>query len=156
MKFFGLLFFWFLLSGKLDAFHALLGITSVLIVLQTGTRKTSYPLSTIGHYLLRGLGYTSWLLGRIILAALHVSQVILQPKMAIAPKLIRHKSSLAGDNARVVFANSITLTPGTITVEIEDGELAVHQLDDDSSGDIVSGLMETQISKIFKTKVKRK
>ena len=56
-------------------------------------------------------------------------QLILSPKMEVEPKLVRFRTDLKTDLARVILANSITLTPGTITVTLEGDEYLVHCLD---------------------------
>ena len=67
----------------------------------------------------------------------------------IDPKIVRFKSKLKKDIARVTLANSITLTPGTITVRCEDGEFYVHALDKVSASDL-PGKMEERVAKVFK------
>lgn len=156
---FALLFiFWILLSGKYDAFHLLLGALSAALVswlsvlLVSAARAESSPLKAL-LYLLRGSLYALWLLPRIVMAALHVSYLVLHPRLPIRPKLVQYKSRLRGETARVILANSITLTPGTITVDMVGRELTVHALDDSSLSDLLSGRFERKISWIYGDKV---
>ena len=65
----------------------------------------------------------------ILKANIGVMQLILSPKMEVEPKLVRFRTDLKTDLARVILANSITLTPGTITVTLEGDEYLVHCLD---------------------------
>lgn len=151
-------FFWILLSGQSDAFHLTAGALSCLAVLALNrdlyTRKPGHrlPFLALLGTLFRALRYATWLLGRIIMAALHVSRIVLDPKMPLSPRFIKHRTLLDNDYAKVIFGNSITLTPGTITAELRGSELVVHQIDDASAGDILSGTMEKEISKIFTRK----
>lgn len=85
----------------------------------------------------------------MILAAIHVTKLILNPKMPINPALIRYPVQLKHEGQRVLYANSITLTPGTIAVDLTETEIWVHQLDSASAGDIVSGEMERRIKGIL-------
>ncbi|MDP3919468.1 MAG: Na+/H+ antiporter subunit E [Candidatus Omnitrophota bacterium] len=150
-----LFMFWIFFSGKIDATHLLMGLVSSLAIAIGSLDSESEPLSPeaamrLPERILRGIAYSFWLLGRILTAAWHVSKIVLSPEMPIKPKFIKHKTTLKGEYGRVIFANSITLTPGTITADMEDGELLIHQLDDDSSEDIRSGALEKEIHKIFK------
>jgi multicomponent Na+:H+ antiporter subunit E len=78
-----------------------------------------------------------------------VAGIILHPKLPIAPRLIRHETKLRSDSELVVLGNSITLTPGTITVEIAPGELVVHAIDAAASEDLLGGALERRVSRIF-------
>ena len=157
VRFAGLFLFWFLLSGKADAFHLLTGAATASVIsafsLRGGAAPNTGPLRLV-TLIYRSACYGLWLLSRILLAAWHVTKLVWTRRMRLDPKFIKHHTSLTSETARVLFANSITLTPGTITAEIEGNELLVHQLDGDSSGDITSGLMESHIARIFTRKSK--
>jgi len=95
--------------------------------------------------------YIPWLLYQIILANFHILYVVLHPKMMelIDPSIIRFQSTLKDELALVVFANSITLTPGTITVYVSvDGDFQVHAIDQ-KSGEPLPGDMEARIIRAF-------
>ncbi len=150
----GLFLFWILLSGKIDAIHLFFGGLSALLIAAYSAQlaKSILPpvsLLQMPVVFFRYVRYCIWLTGRILLAAVHVSRLVLSPRLPIHPRLYSHATPLKTDLERVLFANSITLTPGTITVDLKDGTLMIHQLDEDSSGDIHSGEMEKQIARIF-------
>jgi multicomponent Na+:H+ antiporter subunit E len=69
--------------------------------------------------------------------------------MPIDPKIIRYKTKLKNDIALVTFANSITLTPGTITADISNGEYIVHALSRKVADDLMTGEMEDKVAHIF-------
>ena len=99
----------------------------------------------------RFIGYIPWLLWQIFLANLHVLYLVFHPRMMelIDPDIIEFDSTLKSDVARTTFANSITLTPGTITVNVSAlGRLSVHCIDE-YSGKPLPGEMETRIARIF-------
>ena len=146
-----LFLFWMLLSGIFDAFHLSLGLITSLAVAWLTREETRLNIGEVPGLILRSLFYVSWLLSRIILAAWHVTKIILDPSLPIAPQFRKHKTSLKGDDAKMVFSNSITLTPGTITADIKGSDMVIHEIDKDSYGDIQSGDMEKQIEKIFKS-----
>lgn len=95
------------------------------------------------------LAYAPWLFVRILRSGFHVSRLILHPSLPIAPRLIRHRTDLRSEGAIVTIGNSITLTPGTITVEAQPGELLVHAIDEPSSRDLVDGVLEERVSRVF-------
>ncbi len=79
-----------------------------------------------------------------------MSRLILDPALPINPQLITVESKLRHHAAVVLFGNSITLTPGTITAEVYRNTLIVHAMDKDLSKDIESKQMESRIAEIFK------
>jgi multicomponent Na+:H+ antiporter subunit E len=98
----------------------------------------------------RFFAYIPWLIYQIIMANFHVARLVLSPKMPINPKIIKFKVKLDSDISLVTFANSITLTPGTITVDIKEGEFCVHALDETVAYDLLfGGKMEDRIAHIY-------
>lgn len=150
-----LLAFWVFISGQLDWWHLSWGVLSCAFV------------AVISHDLLfekgrskgrikeavRFLAYVPWLLYQIILANIYIAYLALHPKMLdlIDPHLIKFKTRLKDDLARVTFANSITLTPGTITVLIKDGHFFVHAINK-SVAKALPGNMERRIRRIYREK----
>jgi len=94
--------------------------------------------------------YLPWLFYKIVQSSLHLSKLILHPALPISPRLISVESKLRHHAAVVLLGNSITLTPGTITVEVDGNKLMVHSMDDFLSEDITSKQMESKIVDIFK------
>lgn len=145
---------WLILSGQYDFFHISLGVISCVIVtvfsgdfLFAGSRVTG--LIRLGF---RIALYVPWLLYQIILANFHILYLVFHPKMMdlIDPTIIRFQSKLKDDLPLVIFANSITLTPGTITVYVSvDGNFQVHCIDK-KSGEPLPGEMEARIISSFK------
>lgn len=128
-----LMTFWILISGIFDYWHFPLGIISCAFVaymshdlLFKDIRSKDKPKEVI-----RFIKYLPWLLYQIVLANLHVAYLALHPNMSkiIDPHIIRFKTRLKKDLALVTFANSITLTPGTITILIKEGHYYVHAID---------------------------
>jgi len=125
--------FWILLSGIFDAFHLISGlvccaivsiISHDLLVLVKGKNEKKLLKS------LRLLIYIPWELWQIVLANIDVAYRVLHPKMPIDPLIIEFETTLRGDFSLITLANSITLTPGTITilVEPERGKFWVHAI----------------------------
>ena len=143
---------WVLWSGKFDAFHLSLGVISCALVtfmsydLYFKRKKFS---SKIIVEAIRFIKYIPWLFYQIVLSNIHVASLVLSPKMPIDPKVIRYKTKLKTDIALVTFANSITLTPGTITADISEGEYYVHALSKKVADDLMTGKMEDKVAYIF-------
>jgi len=150
--FFILYLHWILWSGKFDAFHLSLGVISCALVtfmsydLYFKRKKFS---SKIIVEAIRFIKYIPWLFYQIVLSNIHVASLVLSPKMPIDPKVIRYKTKLKTDIALVTFANSITLTPGTITADISEGEYYVHALSKKVADDLMTGKMEDKVAYIF-------
>ena len=153
ITFFVCLITWLVFSGKFDLFHISLGIISSAIVgFVSGDLLLSFPKTAkTSHQLFRLIKYLPWLSYQILLASLHVMYLVYHPKMMdlIDPAIIRFDSRLKSELAHYVFANSITLTPGTITMHVSIyGNYAVHAIDKPSA-ESLPGEMEERIAKIF-------
>ena len=155
LTFFILFGLWIIFSGRFDGFHLTLGLISCAIVsVFCRDFLFSTPTPGSGTFLLwlRFLDYIPWLLYQILLANLHVLYLVLHPRMMerIDPHIIEFDSRLKSDYSRTTFADSITLTPGTITVNVTElGRYFVHCIDS-HSGESLPGEMETRIARVFK------
>ncbi|MCA9478837.1 MAG: Na+/H+ antiporter subunit E, partial [Nitrospira sp.] len=108
---------WLVLSGRYDLPHVMIG---GIVACGVAWLNTRLQCSSVHHFSLgRLLIYAPWLLGRIVASSLHITKVILSPSLPIAPKMIHYQMHLKPELAIVLLGNSITLTPGTITVEVE-------------------------------------
>ena len=144
--------FWILLSGKFDLFHLVLGVFSSGLVAVISS-DLLFNEKTKGGRLAeawRFVRYIPWLLYEIVLSTLHVAYLALHPRMKdlIDPRIVTFRTKLEKDFSRAALANSITLTPGTITVLIRDGEYYVHAL----SRKVAEGLpgeMEERVASVF-------
>jgi multicomponent Na+:H+ antiporter subunit E len=144
---------WILLSGKFDALHLVLGLLSCALVayLSSDLLFPEGKPETFFLFVWRFLKYVPWLLYQIWLANLHVLYLTFHPKMIelIDPQIIRFQSKLTKDLSLVTFANSITLTPGTITVSVSvDGDFKVHAIDT-VSAEALPGEMEARVARAF-------
>lgn len=74
----------------------------------------------------RFLAYIPVFLWEMIKANLQIAYIVLHPKLPIAPRILRARTRLSSDAGKMLLANSITLTPGTLTVDVENDELLIH------------------------------
>lgn len=143
--------FWALLSGKYDFFHLTLGVICSLLVAFL-THDLLFANARVGDARVifqRFIAYIPWLLYQIVSSNIHVALVALSKKRPIEPRIIRFKTKLESDISWVTLANSITLTPGTITMDIKDGEFFVHALDKKVADDLNAGEMEDRVAHVF-------
>ena len=144
---------WLVFSGRFDGFHLTLGGISCAIVAVLSA-DLLFPSSVNRRLPLlwfRFVGYIPWLLYQVFKANLHVMYLVFHPRMMelIDPHIIEFNSKLTSDISRTTFANSITLTPGTITVNVTAlGKFSVHCIDSES-GKPLPGEMEARIAKVF-------
>jgi multicomponent Na+:H+ antiporter subunit E len=126
---------WITLSGDLtlSGEHPLLiglGIVSVFIALGVTIRMRILDRETVPIARAPSLMfYWSWLGQEIVAANIAVLKMVMKPDIDIEPRLVRVPVGMRSGLARCVFANSITLTPGTVTVDVEDDGFLVHALD---------------------------
>ena len=137
--------FWMLLSGSISLHNMLvlsLGVASVILVLYLANRMDKLDRQ---HVVIRlgpkVISYWLWLAKEIGKANLDVVKLVLSPKLEVSPRLIRVKANQKTDMGVATFANSITLTPGTVSVDIEGDEILVHAITED----MATGLLESDM-----------
>ncbi|MGD9850725.1 MAG: Na+/H+ antiporter subunit E [Nitrospirales bacterium] len=138
---------WLILSGRYDLFHL---ITGFIVACGVAWLNTGFPHSPFHHFpWVRAVLYSPWLLLRIVESSVHLTKLILSPALPIKPKLISYRSHLQHQGAMVMLGNSVTLTPGTITVEVNGNTLLVHAIDEIAAKDLTTGRMERKLAWVF-------
>lgn len=135
-------FYWF------EWVTGLIAATVVAVAMSRVTFSRDPTTSTIGR-LLRHVVYTPYLLWEIIKANIVVSAVILHPKMPIDPRMTRVRPAVWGSLPITVLSNSITLTPGTLTVRVSGDSLVVHTLVPAAREDLFDGGLERGVRYVF-------
>jgi multicomponent Na+:H+ antiporter subunit E len=92
--------------------------------------------------------YTVWLTWQIVLANLAVFKLAFGPRSALQPQIVRYRTPLKSDFEKFLLANSITLTPGTVTIKILGDTFYIHAIDDASAAGL-NGEMDRRIARIF-------
>ena len=150
--FFILFIFWIFISGQLDWWHLSWGVLSSALVAGISHDLLIKDIGAKGRIkkTILFIAYIPWLLYQIVRANTYIAYLALHPKMhrLIDPHIIKFKTILKKDFARVTFANSITLTPGTITVLIKDDYFFVHAIDK-KVAEALPGQMEQRIAGIY-------
>lgn len=139
---------WLLLSGYWqDPVLLCLGLVSVLAVV--GLARRLHLLDREGvpiHLLPRLFAYLPWLLWQIVLSNLRVARLILSPGLPISPTLAVVRTSQRSELGQVIYANSITLTPGTISVDVDGDGILVHALERDGVDGLEDGEMDRRVT----------
>jgi len=134
-------------SGHYTPLILSFGAASVFAVVFIALRKNIVDIEgapyEIGFSI---LSYWPWLFVEIVKANIDVTKRILSPKLNISPTLFTLKSSQHSDLGKVLYANSITLTPGTVTIAIEGDTFLVHALSEDAAKDLEEGGMDRKVS----------
>jgi multicomponent Na+:H+ antiporter subunit E len=139
--------FWLLLSGYFTPFLLSAGVGCALAVVWFARRMD--VVDHEGHPIDLGpkaLVYWPWLLKEIVKSAWDVSRIILDPKLPISPTLVRFKPTQRTDVGLVIHAQSITLTPGTITIEAGPNQFLVHGLTRSGAEGVVGSEMDRRVT----------
>ena len=138
---------WFLLSGHYDSLINAFGAGSCLAVVLIAWRMDKIG-DDRGEYLLgfRVILYLPWLVLEIIKSNFHIAQVVLSPNMPIRRRLLKVKANQRSILGKVVHANSITLTPGTITLDLCNDNLLIHALTKESAQGVLDGVIDRKVT----------
>ncbi|MEN8130828.1 MAG: Na+/H+ antiporter subunit E [Pseudomonadota bacterium] len=140
-----ILLFWFLLSGHTEPLLMTLGVLSTLLTIYLSHRMKlidheSHPF----HLSTRFFRYCVFLGKEITLANVDVIRRILRPG-TISPQVFTIPVSKKASLSKVMYANSITLTPGTVTLELKNDQLKIHALSKEAAEDLKTGRMAEQV-----------
>lgn len=138
---------WLLLSGHYETMTIAFGVASCALVVVISTRmdvadREGQPI----HLTWKALVYWPWLMWQIILANIDVARRVLSPALPVSPTLIRVKASQKSDLGKVIYANSITLTPGTISMDVTGDEILVHALTREAAQSLKEGEMDRRVT----------
>jgi multicomponent Na+:H+ antiporter subunit E len=140
--------FWVLLSGYFSPFLLSIGAASAVAVVLLARRMAvmaheDYPIRLGARTLL----YWPWLFKEIAISAWKVAWIILQPRLPISPMFVCVRPTQRTVVGRVTYANSITLTPGTITIDAEGDEFIVHALTRAGAAALAEGEMDRRVTR---------
>jgi multicomponent Na+:H+ antiporter subunit E len=143
--------FWALNSGLFKPLMYGLGTASVLLVLLISSRMKVIDSESQPLYLTKNIpGYYLWLLKELVISNIKVVGTIWRSNLQLQPALATIKMDHLSEMGKVIYANSISLTPGTVTTEVTENSITVHALDKSSIAEIKSGEMEARVRKLDK------
>jgi multicomponent Na+:H+ antiporter subunit E len=158
VQFLILLAFWFALSGRWEPTFVAIGALSCgLITLLThriaGTTLRydidHLPVTRLPRAIARAAAFAAWMAGRIFLSSLQLAVIAVSPRMPLEPSVVRFRTDLRSPMARTVLANSISLVPGTLTVDVVDEVVTVHALAPNQVDELVSGRLQNKVAGLF-------
>ncbi|MEQ1842245.1 MAG: Na+/H+ antiporter subunit E [Verrucomicrobiales bacterium] len=150
-----LMVIWVVFSGFLDPFHLSLGLISCAIVTWLSSDllfdDRTIPIRRRAVQAVRFASYMLWLTWQIVLSNIAVLKLAFAPRSSLQPQIVRYRTPLKTDFEKFLLANSITLTPGTVTIKILGDTFYIHAIDDGAASGL-NGEMDRRIAHIFETR----
>lgn len=152
--FLALMVFWLVLSARLDPLFLVIGVASAAWI-------TWYTIAVLdsevgerpdggGFNPLALVTYIVWVFVRQVVSGFSLAWVVVNPKLDPQPGVFRFRTGLEAPAARTILANSITLVPGTNTIEVEGNLFTVHAFNAASAADIAEAKVQRRIARIFR------
>ncbi len=143
---------WLLWSGLYKPLLLILGVVSCALTLWIVRRMGYFRADIFAfRYNLRLLSFWLWLGGEIVRSSIAVARIVLSPKLPIEPRIVRLPVDKLEALDQALLGNSITLTPGTLTLDCDNGQLLVHALDVDGAQALLDGEMMRRVEELRRT-----
>lgn len=145
---FALVATWLLWSGHYqNPFMLILGALSILFTMTVCWRMKLVDQEAVPIHLLAGsIPYTIYLIKEIIVSNVAVTKIILSPKMELHRNMVEVEANQKTEVGNVILANSITLTPGTVSVKMSDNKILIHALSYEGAEEELTGDMGERVS----------
>ena len=138
---------WLLWSGLFKPLLLFFGVISCLLTFWLVRRMDYFEEKMFAlHFSLRLLKFWWWLGGEIIRSSLTVTRIILDPKMPISPRIVDIEAESSHPFNQVILGNSITLTPGTLAIDVHKGVIKVHSLTEEGAQELLAGEMNRRVT----------
>ena len=142
---------WLLFSGIYTPLIISFGIGSCILVTLIARRMDVIDHEALPIHLgYQIIVYWIWLVIEIVKANIDVAKCVLFPKKHLKPSLFVAPISQKSDLGKVIYANSVTLTPGTVTVDLYDDNILVHALTKGTAEGVLSGDMDARVTKVMR------
>jgi len=149
--------FWMVMSGRTETKFIVYGVLTAAVVswityplLLVPNKDNSKRYFVFGVSMPKFIGYFFWLMWQLVLANVDVLLATTSQEMAIDPKIVRFYFRADNPMATVVLANSITLTPGTVTVNVtDDGLYEIHALTPGAASGVLDGSMQKKVAELY-------
>jgi multicomponent Na+:H+ antiporter subunit E len=140
---------WAVLSGRFDLLHLGAGVVVSIAIATNFPAWEDRTRFRFGRF----LAFIPWLAVQVIKSNLRVARSVLTPGLDIAPTFISRRPDVGGDRGLTLLGASTTLTPGTLTVDIDEHEMFVHALDHRSARDVETGVIAKRVAAVFEEPV---
>ncbi len=138
---------WLLWSGIYKPLLLGLGIFSCLLTIYIKHRMDYFATDLFElRFGRRLLSYWLWLAKEIVKSSLDVARIVLSPSLPISPEVVKIKASSERQIDQAILANSITLTPGTLALDVYNGEIIVHALTKAGADELKQGEMDRRVA----------
>ncbi len=138
---------WVLWSGIYTPLLLGLGLFSCLLTIYIKHRMEYFDTEVFAlRFGRRLIGYWLWLAKEVVKSSLHVARIVLSPSLPISPQVVKIKASCTHPVDQAILANSITLTPGTLALDVYKGEITVHALTKAGADELKQGEMDRRVA----------
>ena len=137
---------WLLWSGLYKPLLLALGLFSCVLTIVIKYRMEYFQTEVFAlQFGRRLIGYWLWLAKEVVKSSLDVARIIISPSLPISPEVVTIKASSDNPVDQATLANSITLTPGTLALDVYKGEITVHALTEAGADELRKGEMDRRI-----------
>ena len=142
---------WLLWSGLYKPLLLGLGALSCALTLIIARRMGYFEKEVFAfRYNLSLIGFWAWLGKEIVKSSLQVARIVLTPTLRIDPKVVELDASDLDPVDQALLGNSITLTPGTLTLDVHEGRMLVHALTPESAAAVLDGEMIRRVAALHR------
>jgi len=142
---------WLLWSGIYKPLLLWLGVFSCLLTIYIKHRMDYFATDAFALRFGRRLfAYWLWLAKEVVKSSLDVARIVLSPSLPISPEIVRINASSDQPLDQAILANSITLTPGTLALDVHEGEITVHALTKAGADELKKGEMDRRVAALRK------
>jgi multicomponent Na+:H+ antiporter subunit E len=140
---------WLLWSGMFKPLLLGLGLLSCLLTIYVTHRMGYFDTDMFAlRFGRRLLGYWLWLAKEVVKSSIDVARIVINPKLPISPQVVKIKASSMHPVDQAILANSITLTPGTLALDVYKGEITVHALTRAGADELLKGDMDRRVARL--------
>ena len=140
---------WLLWSGFFKPLLLGLGLLSCALTIALMHRMGHFSGELFAwRYDFKLLGYWAWLAKEIVASSLEVARVVVDPRLPIKPRLVEVSIAELGPVDQVLLGNSVTLTPGSLAIDLHEGRLLVHTLTEEGAKQMLAGEMYRRVSSL--------
>ena len=140
---------WLLWSGQFNPLMLALGAASCILVGYLTHRMGYFDTEVFAlRFGVRLFSYWAWLSKEVVRSSIEVARVVLDPRLPISPQTVEINASASHPVDQVILGNSITLTPGTLALDVHNGVIKVHSLTQEGADELLSGEMQRRVAEL--------
>lgn len=138
---------WLLWSGIYKPLLLGLGLVSCALTVYIKVRMDYFHTNVFAFRFGRRLiGYWMWLFKEIVKSSIEVARVVIDPRLPVSPQVVKIRATCTEPVVETILANSITLTPGTLSLDVHEGIITVHTLTKAGADELLKGEMDRRVA----------